>query len=155
MSAPIRLFWNEAGRLVLVDGQGQVHVGVVPVRAFPVSAPDEGLALVDADGHERLWIERLADWPAAVQEAVWRGLREREFMPEIQRLESVSSFVMPSTWRVQTDRGAFELVLKGEEDIRRLMGRTLLITDSHGVHYLIRDVQQLDRHSRKLLDRFL
>ncbi|HYF59096.1 MAG TPA: DUF1854 domain-containing protein, partial [Burkholderiaceae bacterium] len=29
------------------------------------------------------------------------------------------------------------------------------IADRHGVQYLVRDVSALDRHSRKLLDRFL
>jgi Domain of unknown function (DUF1854) len=151
----IRLYWNEAGRLVLLDAGGHMHVGVVPVRAFPVSAAEEGLSLVDADGHERLWVDRLSDWPESVQEAIRRGLQEREFMPTIQKLKEVSSFATPSTWKVDTDRGAFELVLKGEEDIRRLTGSTLLISDAHGVQYLIRDVLSLDRHSRKLLDRFL
>jgi hypothetical protein len=150
-----QLFWNEAGRLVLTDAHGINHVGVIPVRAFPVSAAEEGLSLVDVDGHELAWIDRLSDLPIEQQEAVRRGLREREFMPEIQRLHSVSSFATPSTWRVDTDRGPFELVLKGEEDIRRLTGSTLLVSDSHGVQYLIRDLMALDRHSRKLLDRFL
>lgn len=151
----VRVYWNDAGRLVLIDAEGVAHVGVVPVRAFPVSAPEDGLSLVDVDGHERAWIARLGDLPAETQEAVQRGLREREFMPIIQRLRQVSSFAMPSTWSVDTDRGAFELVLKGEEDIRRLTGSTLLVADSHGVQFLIRDVSALDRHSRKLLDRFL
>jgi hypothetical protein len=31
----------------------------------------------------------------------------------------------------------------------------LLIADSHGINYLIRDSQALDAHSRRLLDRFL
>ncbi|MDM7463769.1 MAG: DUF1854 domain-containing protein, partial [Tepidimonas taiwanensis] len=46
-------------------------------------------------------------------------------------------------------------VLKGEEDIRRLARDVLLIQDSHGVQYLIRRPLELDRHSRRLLDRFL
>lgn len=41
-------------------------------------------------------------------------------MPEVERIVSVSSFACPSTWQVQTNRGPAELVLKGEEDIRRL-----------------------------------
>jgi hypothetical protein len=31
----------------------------------------------------------------------------------------------------------------------------LLIADAHGVHFLIRDIQALDKISRKILDRFL
>jgi hypothetical protein len=47
------------------------------------------------------------------------------------------------------------LILKGEEDIRRLSASRLLIADTHGIQFLVRDMSQLDRHSRKLLDRFL
>jgi len=31
----------------------------------------------------------------------------------------------------------------------------LLVTDAHGVQFLIRDLARMDRYSRKLLDRFL
>jgi len=82
-------------------------------------------------------------------------LARREFMPEIRRIVSVSSFATPSTWQVDTDRGASTLVLKGEEDIRRLHSPALLIADSNGIHFLIRDRYALDQHSRRILDRFL
>jgi hypothetical protein len=57
---------------------------------------------------------------------------------------------------VDTDRGPAQLVLKGEEDIRRLGGRThLLIAATDGLQFRVPDVTALDRHSRKLLERFL
>ena len=62
----------------------------------------------------------------------------------------------PSTWQVDTDRGPTELVLKVEEDIRRLPGqRRLLITSAHGVVFDIPDRNALDRVSRRYLERFL
>ena len=67
----------------------------------------------------------------------------------------VSSFATPSTWTVETSRGATQFVLKGEEDIRRISKDTYLISDNHGVQYLIENIQLLDKHSRRLLDRFL
>ncbi len=76
-------------------------------------------------------------------------------MPVIDQLVSVSTFATPSTWQVRTDRGPASFVLKGEEDIRRLKGSGLLITDSHGVTYRVHDLRELDRMSRKMLDRFL
>jgi len=39
--------------------------------------------------------------------------------------------------------------------IRRLGADLLIISDAHGVQYLIRKLQDMDRQSRKLLDRFL
>ena len=147
---------NAAGQLVLTDAGGTEHAGVVPVRAFAISAPDEGLALVSVEGRELAWIDRLADLPADIRGLVEEELAGREFMPEILELHSVSSFATPSTWRVATDRGETSFVLRGEEDIRRLSPPTmLLIADSHGVHYLIRDLDRLDTASRRLLGRFL
>jgi len=145
---------NTFGKLVLTDANG-THAGVVPVRAFPIAEPQAGIALVDADGHELAWVERLADLPPAIRALLEEELKSREFLPEISRLRSVSTFAVPSTWEVDTDRGVTHFVLKGEEDIRRIAHDTLLIADSHGVQFLIRDVQALDKGSRKLLDRFL
>lgn len=143
------------GRLELTDAAGETHAGVVPVRAFPISAPDGGLSLVSADGHELVWIDRLDALPETTRTLIVEELASREFMPLIQRIRAVSSFVTPSTWEVDTDRGPTALTLKGEEDIRRLAQGRLLIADSHGIHYLIRDLAALDKGSRKILDRFL
>ena len=143
------------GQLVLTAQNGDIHHGVVPVRAFPIAAPDAGIALVNGEGHEVGWAEHLSDLPPAIAGLVEEELASREFVPEIERIASVSSFACPSTWQVVTNRGDAALVLKGEEDIRRLSRTRLLIADTHGIRFLIRDIGSLDRHSRKLLDRFL
>jgi hypothetical protein len=145
---------NAFGKLVLSSAEG-VHEGVVPVRAFPIAAPESGIALVDGDGRELAWIERLSDLPPATRAILEEELANREFLPQIRHIRHVSSFAVPSTWEVDTDRGIASFVLKGEEDIRRIAHTTLLIADSHGVQFLIRDTDALDKASRKLLDRFL
>ena len=150
----IQLSRNAFGKLVLTTVDG-VHEGVLPVRAFPIAAPESGIALVDADGHELAWIDSLSELPAATRALLEEELQNREFLPEIKRLRHVSTFAVPSTWDVDTDRGPASFVLKGEEDIRRIAQDTLLIADSHGVQFLIRDIKMLDKASRKLLDRFL
>lgn len=142
------------GRLVLRGAEGALHEGVVPARAFPIQAPEQDISLLDADGHELAWIPELGAVPEPAQGLIRAALAEREFMPEIRAIVSVSTFSTPSVWRVRTDRGETEFILKGDEDIRRLFGRTLLVTDSHGIHFLIRDSSALDRDSRRLLDRF-
>ncbi|MDE2599255.1 MAG: DUF1854 domain-containing protein [Rhodocyclaceae bacterium] len=146
---------NPAGRLICTLADGTVHANVTPVRAFPLAAPDEGLALMSQEGHEIAWIENLADLDAANRGVIEDELAGREFMPEIRRIAEVSSFATPSTWQIETSRGNTALVLKGEEDIRRLPDNGLLIADNHGILYLIRDRKALDRHSRKILERFL
>ena len=139
--------------LKLADGSE--HVPVTVVRANPVTAPEEGVAVMDAEGHELWWCDRLSDQPEVLAKALREALREREFLPEILRLISVNSFATPSEWLVDTHRGQTRLILKAEEDIRRLNRDVLLLSDSHGVQYLIREPQRWDRHARRLLDRFM
>ncbi|HXD04824.1 MAG TPA: DUF1854 domain-containing protein [Burkholderiaceae bacterium] len=146
---------NRHGRLVLVAADGQRHEGVVPVRAFPLAAPDEGLSLVGPDGRELAWVDRLGELPAGMRTLIDEELASREFTPQILRLVEVSTFSTPSVWQVQTDRGPTQFVLKGEEDIRRLARTSLLITDSHGIAFKVPDMLALDRRSRRLLERFL
>lgn len=150
-----QLHRNSFGRLVFTGTDGAVHEGVVPVHAFPISAPAEGVALVSTEGHELVWIDDLAKLPGNTRNLLEEELASREFIPEIQSILQVSTFATPSIWEVETDRGRTSFVLKGEDNIRRLNHFSLLITDSHGIHFLIRDTQRLDKNSRKLLDRFL
>lgn len=143
------------GRLVLTRAGAQAQPGVVPVRSFPLSAPDGGLSLVGADGRELAWIERPQALPPALRALLDEELAAREFAPEILRIVAVSTFATPSTWTVDTDRGSTRFVLKGEEDIRRLGDAALLVSCSQGVGYRVRDRFGLDRASRRLLERFL
>ena len=143
------------GRLIHIDAAGTRHEGVVPVLAFPLAAPDEGVSLVSSDGHELAWIPHLAALPAELRTVLAQELARREFVPVIERILSVSTFSTPSTWTLETDRGATTLVLKGEEDIRRLSGNALLIASAHGLQFMVHDMHALDRHSRRLLERFL
>ena len=152
---PFELQRDAFGRWVMQMPDGTRHVPVTALRAYPVSAPDEGVALMDADGHEIFWINALNELAEPLRLQVMQALNEREFLPEILQLTDVSSFATPSTWSVRTDRGNTQFMLKGEEDIRRLTGTVLLINDANGVQYMIRDLAAMDKHSRKLLDRFL
>jgi Domain of unknown function (DUF1854) len=152
---PFELQQDAMGQWVLQLQDGTVHERVVPVRAFPIASPREGIAIMSREGREILWIDQLDAVPEPQRASVELALQGREFLPEILCLTSVSSFATPSVWRVKTSRGDTELVLKGEEDIRRLTANTLIVSDAHGVQYLIRHLAGMDRHSRKLLDRFL
>jgi hypothetical protein len=146
---------NAFGRLVLTTAAGEVFEGVVPVRAFPIQSPEDGIGLVHTDGHEVAWIDRLAEVPDPSQQLIREELETREFMPEILTIASVTSFSTPCTWRVLTDRGETRFVLRGGEDIRRVGPTILLVTDSHGIQFVIRDRANLNKESQKILDRFL
>lgn len=155
MKPSLKLSRNPFGKLVYTDDAGVDHIGVTPVRAFPIAAPNEGLSIVSADGHELSWIDRLTDLAADTRQLLEEELAVREFTPSISRITKVSTFSTPSTWDVITDRGQTQLILKSEDDIRRLAEGQLLISSNSGLQYRINNWVNLDKASKKLLERFL
>lgn len=144
------------GKLILTTPAGQRCVGVLPVRAFPIQSPEDGISVVSPEGEELAWIDKLSDVAEPSQALIREELATREFMPVIGEIVGVTSFSTPCTWKVTTDRGDTEFVLRGDEDIRRIGSEgCLLIADSHGIQYLVRDQFALNSHSKKILDRFL
>jgi hypothetical protein len=154
MSKPHQLERDSLGRLVFVDSHGTRHIGVHPVRAFPITAPGAGIGIMDQSGKELFWYPDVAVITEAELGLIEEELAAREFMPVIEKITHVSTFATPSIWDIETDRGPTRIRLKGEEDIRRIAGNTLLIADSNGMQFLIKDATQLDKVSKKLLDRF-
>lgn len=143
------------GRLILIDAEGRRHVGVEPVRAFPLSDPGHWISLLDEHGHEISQVEDLADLPPNVRQLLEEELARREFLPTIRRIVRFSSDSLPCEWEVETDRGPTQFLVETEDQVRRLGPDRLLITDSRGLRYQIREVHALDAPSRRLLERFL
>ena len=144
------------GKLILTTPAGDRHEAVVPVRSFPIQSPEVGISIVNTDGEEVGWVDRLADLAEPAQGLIRHELATREFMPVITQIVSVTSFSTPCTWTVETDRGRTEFVLRGDEDIRRIgKDHSLLIADNHGIQYLVRDQFALNAVSKKILDRFM
>lgn len=154
MNKPHQLERDSLGRLVFVDRNGDRYIGVHPVRAFPITAPEAGIGIMDQSGKELFWYPDLAAITEAELGLIEEELAAREFMPVIEKITHVSTFATPSIWDIETDRGSTRIRLKGEEDIRRIAGNTLLIADSNGMQFLIKDATLLDKVSKKLLDRF-
>jgi len=141
-------------RLVLTDADGRILVGVEPVRAFPISSPQEWLSIVDAEGREVLCIREFGTLPSEVRSILEEELSRREFVPIIQRITGVSDDVDPSQWHVETSRGPTSFLLDSEDDVRRLGPYKALFIDTHGIRYLIPDTRVLDYASRRILDRY-
>ena len=152
---PFALHHDAWGRLVLTDAAGREHVGAEPVRAFPISAPNEGMAICDAEGRELVWVERLDDLPPPLRRQLEEELARREFVPVLRRVVGISAPAEPSEWEVETDRGLTRFLHNGEDDFHRLEEHRALIHDAHGIRYLIPDTRSLEPTSRRLLERYL
>jgi hypothetical protein len=149
-----RLEQDAWGQLVLIHPDGRREVGVVPSRAFPVSDLGHWVSICDAEGHEILWIEDLAEVPADVRSVLVAALDQREFVPVIRKIYSATR-AEPSEWRVETDRGPTSFQVASGDDVRRIEPAQASVVDSHGIRYWIPDLRRLDGGSRRILERFL
>jgi hypothetical protein len=140
------------GRLDFVDAAGQRHVDVDVIRAFPVSAAAGPVAVVGVEGVELAWVGSMADLEPPLRSLLEQELSQREFLPVIERIESVTDGE-PTEWSVVTDRGPRRFTVAHIDDIVYAPDGGACITDSVGVRYTISQVSQLDARSRRLLDR--
>jgi hypothetical protein len=99
VSISLQLHRDAHGRLVLTLPDGTVHSGVVPVRAFPLAAPQEGLSIVGSDGHELIWLDRFDALPEAARAMVEEELAVREFVPTIVKISGCPASLRPAPGR--------------------------------------------------------
>lgn len=151
----ISLVRDEFGRLVLIDPDGGRHVGVTAIRAFPLSAPDQGVALCDETGREVLWIDDLDSLTGSNRERIEAELATGEFLPIILRIIRITSDSTPCEVEAETDRGRTKFTLDSDESIRKIGLYRMIITDALGVRYHIPDLRELDTTSRRSLERHL
>jgi len=150
----LHLFLREAGELCAKDLHTQKIIRVSPVRAFPLTAPNCAICLVDEKGHEIACIDRIDLLEHAQRSLVEDALRQREFRPTLRSIDDIVAKTTHSEWHVTTDRGARIFCLQDEEQIRLIAGNRAVIVDQEGTRYLIADTRELDPRSRKLLQRF-
>jgi hypothetical protein len=138
----------------LTDHDRGVHIGVEPIRTFPISDPHRLISLVGSNGRELACIGDLTELPPETADLIRQELADREFLPRIERLIRVDLHKDPSEWEVITDRGNVRFLLR-DEDIRRLGPTRAILVDMHGVRYYIPDSRQLDPKSRRILTQYL
>jgi hypothetical protein len=144
------------GQLVLTCADGRRLVGVEVARAFPISAPGEFISICDANGQEVVRIEDPGTLPPGVWKVLEEELAQREFVPIVLQIKQVFADTEPSEWHLVTDRGETTFLMEdSDNDVRRLGPSRILLVDTHGIRYLIPDVQSLDTASRRILDRYL
>jgi hypothetical protein len=141
------------GKVTLLTSAGDRHVAVRIVRAFPFTAADGPVAVVDSNGHEIIWIKDPDSLSLTHQQFIQSQLEREEFLPRIHFIESVSRGT-PRQWNVTTDRGQNSFEQASSEAVVWQPDGSVSITDCDGICYLIPAVQKLDRRSRRLLERY-
>ncbi|HTD73735.1 MAG TPA: DUF1854 domain-containing protein, partial [Steroidobacteraceae bacterium] len=152
--AELQLSWAADNDSLSIEAPGAAPLRVSARRCFPLTDPEHYLSLVDARGHEVCCLESSLELPLESQRALRTALAATELLPHVQRIEAVREQATQSSWQVVTDRGARDFVVEQEDHIRRLADGRHLITDQHGMRYLVPRPEDLDAKSRKLLSSF-
>lgn len=153
-AAGFDLFTDSAGRLVFIDAAGQRFENVKPLRLFPLTEPERWITLQDAAGNELCCIEDVETLARSQREALLAELARRDFVPVIRSIDRITRAADGHDWHVTTDRGPTVFRIETDESIQHLPGSRLVIIDARNTRYLIPNVEALDHHSRRRLERY-
>jgi ATP-binding cassette subfamily B protein len=157
--ANARIERGDHNTLRVVVGEG-AYGGVVAVQPLPATRPGEFVSLryADAAGHEHEvgFVRDLNEWPGAVRALLAQALGRRYFIRVITAIESIRLAHGLLTFRVRTDRGPAEFVLRYSHGQAQDYGRgAKLLVDVEDNRFLVADVNALSRTERDLFRRFI
>ena len=130
------------------------HDNVRPLRLFPLTQPAHWIALLDEHGQELACIENPATLDDEQQQLLEAALAQRHFVPVIRSIAAITRATDGHDWQVVTDRGATTFRIETDESIQSLGGGRLVIIDKLGTRYLVPNIAELDRDSRRRLERY-
>jgi len=144
------------------DGTVEFFERIVPVRAFPVSSPNEFISIREPDtqlkgrGSEIGMIRRLSDFPEDVSAMIADELSRRYFTPAIKKIHSFSEKFGYCYWDVTTAAGRVEFIMNNPtSNIRTLEDGRVFMYDIDGNCFTIEDPKALDKHSYRKVEVYL
>ena len=171
MSIPLTqenaIFTRSEGNLISLkvtqpDGTVEEFERVVPVRAFPITDPDEFISVKEPDSREKGkgaeigLIRRMSDFDADTQALLREELERRYFTPTITRLTGVKEKFGYFYWDAETSAGKVSFVMTNvSSNIRTLEDGRVFIHDIDGNCFQIPDPAKLDKASLKKIEIYM
>lgn len=155
MTESFELIRNERRQLIL-RRPGQDDVNDVRIRrAFPWSSPGTFISIRSSEGGELLLLENLDSVGREAATIIQQALADGSFIPVIQRIKQIQLRFGHQQWSVRTDRGEIDFRVQEREDVRFLPDGRFNVKDVDGNLYELPRFDQLDDHSRKMLEQLL
>ena len=167
MTAENAIFRRSEGNLISLtltqpDGTVEEFERVVPVRAFPITDPDEFISIKEPDSREKGkgaelgLIRRMSDFDADTQALLREELDRRYFTPVITRLMGVKEKFGYFYWDAETTAGKISFVMTNvSSNIRTLEDGRVFIHDIDGNCFEIPDPAKLDKASLKKIEIYM
>lgn len=157
-------FYRSKGGLISLnytnpEGNVENFERVEIIRAFPITNPDEFLAVRNASGGRRDEIG-LIDSVSLFDDETVALLKEeldrRYFIPEITKIYSMKEKYGYHYTEALTSAGRIKFVMNNPSNsIRTLEDGRILITDTDGNCFCLREPQKLDKASYRLIEIYL
>ena len=145
--------------ICLVDVElydGRTFENLEPRRLFPTTGLEKYITLLDEEGIEKAVIRDLRTLPDAERKIIEGCLEEYYLIPRVQQILETREKFGVITLTTMTDRGPASIEIRNLlYGLKLVHGNRVLIRDGNDNRYEIPDINQLDKHSRQLLDNFL
>jgi hypothetical protein len=153
--AKVRLFRSDRNVLEM-EYEGERYAEVLVYRAFPLSRQEEYISIRTAKGDEIGIIERLQDLDAESLKEARIELQLRYLVPKITRIHKIRQLPGIWQWELETTLGPRKMSMRNLHDHMQFIGESrLIVSDLDGNRCEIPDIEALDPHSRKMLDKVL
>ena len=152
----VRLVMKE-GRVCLDRGDGEEAAPVRAKWALPISGGADGpVSLLGEDKKELLFLHDPSVLDAESRQMLEFALSESYLLPVIVRVLDAVPHFGNRYWKVETDRGLTDFVLRDpNRNVTNLTDDHMIIRDTMGNRFEIRSLAALDQRSRTLVDRVL
>ncbi len=160
-------FFKSEGNLISLklmkeDGEVETFERIVPVRAFPLSDPNEFISIREPESKEKGkgaeigFIRRLSDFDEATVALLNEELNRRYFIPEISKIYSLKEKFGYCYFEAETSAGKVSFVMSNPmSNIRILEDDSVLMTDIDGNCFSIHDPLKIDKASYKKIEIYL
>lgn len=120
-------------------------------QSFPWTHPGRFLSLRDSEGKEKAFINNIEDLDAESQAALFEELTDARFVLEVTRILSIELEYEINNWTIETRQGARTFQTKKDAFPWEAPNGGYLLRDVAGDLYFIRDPEQMDDKSQRLL----
>lgn len=141
-------------RLEIIDER--VILSARVKRVYPLSAPNEYFSVQDSDDNEVAMLRDLSGVDDASRVIIEEELDRRYFSPRITKIKNIKDVPGMYSFEVETNRGNTEFYVRNWRDssVEIASGRWH-ITSVDGQRFEIPNIEALDAHSLKMVERLI